>query len=70
MLEEILSYLDRGFSIIPIPPREKAPIIKWKEFQSRKFARGRKVNPRILERKSYGCARPFYPNNSINLSTR
>ena len=44
MLEEILSYLDRGFSIIPIPPRKKAPVIKWKEFQSRRATREEATN--------------------------
>jgi DNA polymerase III delta prime subunit len=38
-LEAALEYLAKGFSIIPIKPREKIAAILWKEFQSRKATR-------------------------------
>jgi len=34
VLDAALEYLDRGFSIIPVK-KDKTPLLKWKEFQSR-----------------------------------
>jgi hypothetical protein len=31
-------YLSKGFSIIPMKPRQKSPVVRWKEFQFRKPA--------------------------------
>jgi hypothetical protein len=36
LLTAALSYLKRGFSVIPIQPREKKPLITWEEFQTRR----------------------------------
>jgi hypothetical protein len=33
--EEAIEYIGRGWSVIPIHPTQKIPLIKWKEFQSR-----------------------------------
>jgi len=35
-LEAAKHYLDRGFSIIPLRPRDKRPLIPWKEYQDRR----------------------------------
>jgi len=32
---EALEYLERGWSVIPIHPSKKLPLIKWKEYQTR-----------------------------------
>lgn len=34
-LEAALEYIERGWSIIPISPETKRPLIKWREFQGR-----------------------------------
>jgi hypothetical protein len=34
-LEQALDYLDRGWSIIPINPETKRPLIKWRDYQAR-----------------------------------
>lgn len=34
-LSDILAYLDQGYSVIPLIPNEKRPLIKWEEFQTR-----------------------------------
>lgn len=31
-----LTYLDRGWSVIPIRPRDKRPLLPWEEFQNRR----------------------------------
>lgn len=36
MLNDVLRYLSLGFSVIPLKPKSKEPLITWKEFQSRK----------------------------------
>ena len=36
MLEHALEYLERGWSIFPCKPRSKKPLVKWREYQSRK----------------------------------
>lgn len=36
MLNDVLRYLNLGFSVIPLKPKSKEPLIPWKEFQSRK----------------------------------
>ena len=33
MLEEAMRYLDLGWSIIPLEPGRKQPLVSWKEFQ-------------------------------------
>ncbi|MBI1744682.1 bifunctional DNA primase/polymerase [Candidatus Acetothermia bacterium] len=35
-LDAALDYLHRGWSIIPIKPRDKRPLVDWAEFQSRR----------------------------------
>ncbi|MFH1772994.1 MAG: bifunctional DNA primase/polymerase [Patescibacteria group bacterium] len=35
-LQAALHYVDLGFSVIPIPPNSKKPIIKWKTYQTKK----------------------------------
>jgi len=35
ILLEAQEYLDKGWSVIPIHPSKKLPLIKWKEYQSR-----------------------------------
>jgi hypothetical protein len=35
LVECALAYVERSFSIIPIQPREKKPLIAWEEFQGR-----------------------------------
>lgn len=35
-IKAALSYLERGFSVIPIRPRDKRPLIPWEEFQNRR----------------------------------
>ena len=39
VLEWALFYLEKGFSVIPIAYRDKRPLIKWKEYQSRRPSR-------------------------------
>lgn len=36
VLEAALDYIQRGFSVLPILPGEKRPILRWEEFQIRK----------------------------------
>jgi replicative DNA helicase len=36
VLERARDYVRRGFSVIPLEPRGKRPIVAWKEFQSRR----------------------------------
>jgi len=36
ILDYALFYLSKGLSVIPLKPRDKKPIVKWKEFQQRK----------------------------------
>lgn len=36
ILEAALRYQEMGFSVIPIRPKDKKPLIKWEEFQTRK----------------------------------
>ncbi len=36
MLSEALDLHERGFVILPLKPRSKEPLVKWKEFQSNK----------------------------------
>ncbi len=36
MLTEALKYLSLGWSLIPLKPKSKEPLIKWQEFQSRR----------------------------------
>jgi len=43
-LEAALNYLQRGFSVIPIIPGEKRPLIKWEEFQKRRASRNELVS--------------------------
>jgi len=35
VLEMAYEYISRGYSVIPLEPRGKKPIIKWQEFQER-----------------------------------
>src|SRR4051812_5400647 len=34
-LSSALAYLSRGWSVIPIAPRGKTPLVRWQEFQNR-----------------------------------
>lgn len=36
MLRAALNYLSNGYSVIPLMPRSKKPLIDWKEYQSRR----------------------------------
>ena len=36
ILEEALNYSRLGFSIIPIVPKDKKPLIRWEEYQTRR----------------------------------
>lgn len=36
MLDQAIRYLEQGFSVIPIRPQGKEPLIKWEEYQKRK----------------------------------
>ena len=35
VLEWAREYRDKGFSVIPIKPKDKAPMIKWAQYQNR-----------------------------------
>lgn len=35
MLKAALAYAEAGFSVVPIDPATKRPLIPWKEFQER-----------------------------------
>ena len=35
LVEQALAYLDRGWSVIPLRPRDKTPLITWREYQER-----------------------------------
>jgi len=34
-LKEALSYCKRGYSVIPIKPKGKKPLVEWTEYQTR-----------------------------------
>jgi hypothetical protein len=35
LLQAALAYRRRGYSVIPLKPRGKSPLIRWREFQER-----------------------------------
>ncbi|MEM3908168.1 MAG: bifunctional DNA primase/polymerase, partial [Nitrososphaerota archaeon] len=35
-IEEAMMYLKEGYSIIPLQPRDKRPVINWEEYQKRR----------------------------------
>lgn len=38
LLHAVLLYRKRGFSVIPIRPRDKRPLVAWEEYQRKFFA--------------------------------
>lgn len=39
IFEAACAYAERGWSVVPVAPREKRPLIPWREFQTRRAAR-------------------------------
>lgn len=58
ILEMALELLDRGLSVIPVKPKDKTPLIAWKEYQSR-FATEEEVTQWVEK----------YPNMNIGVVT-
>ena len=39
--DEVIAYLGRGFSVFPLKPGSKTPVINWKQFQSERLSKDR-----------------------------
>jgi hypothetical protein len=41
MLKQAMQYFDRGWSIMPLQPRSKDPMLSWKQYQTRRAGEGK-----------------------------